>query len=130
VGVEDPRAFAGVGQADADLGARRAGEPAAAEQALEVNGEIEVPVTQAAGEGAQRLEGAPTPPGLRVRLAVEEDHLVQHGVPVEDAGAGRRDEPTDAGLGPLAAEQVQHRQAVHDVADGAGLNDQDVAGCG
>jgi hypothetical protein len=62
--------------------------------------------------------------GLRP-AAVEEDDFVEVGVAVDEAGAVRGDEPGDVGLREAAAEQVEDGERVDDVAQGAGLDDQD-----
>ena len=130
VRVEQRRHLARVGEADADRRARLPRQPAAAEQALEVDDEVELPLAQLACEAEQSHRRRRAAPARAEAASLEADHLVELRVAVEQPRARRRHEPRDVRLRPAPAEQVQHRQRVHDVADRAGLDDQDRGGAG
>ena len=60
-----------------------------------------------------------------VALAVEGDDLVQRRVSLQQAGAARRDQPTDLRFGEAGAESIGDGQRVDHVAERARLDDQD-----
>jgi hypothetical protein len=128
VRVEERGQFAPVRESDSN---RRAGlprHPAAAEEPLQVDDEIKLPAAQVLHERDQTLCRRRLAPPTAEVAALEQDYLVQQRVVLQQVRARRREQPRDVRLRPAAAQQVEHRQRVHDVADRARLDQQDAAG--
>ena len=117
VGVKPGGGFAGVGEADADGSGGGGGHECGAEEALEVDGEVEMLLVKEAEKGEEReWIGAG---------AVEGDDGVDIGVAIDQGAEVVVDDPSDAGLGPEAAECGEGVEGVGDVAEGAWLDDGD-----
>ena len=66
-------------------------------------------------------------PSAAEAVALEDDHFVEHRVPVEQSRACGREQPGDVRLRKPPPQQREDRQRVHDVADGAGFDQQNAA---
>ncbi len=127
VGVKEWGAFAGAGEADTDGGAGLEGEEAGSKEALEIEDEVELPVALSTEELGEAAGGGEVSPPTAEAFAVEEDYFIELGMAVEDAGAGGGDEPGDAGVGPVVAQEIENGERVNHVADGAGFDEEDAA---
>ena len=116
--VEHPRTFAGVAESDAARGGSGAGEEAAAQEALQVNDDVELAGVELP---EQRKEFA----GL---LTVERNQFVDDGCVLEQRGEVVVDEPGDVSVGKTASDAGDGRQGVNNVAERAGLDDEDAVG--
>ena len=121
-GVEQARSFAGILEADAARRPAGIGDHAAAQEALEVDGQIEVVLAQFRQEAEDLMPMVNTSPALPAKR----DDLVDAGVERDKAGEGIVDTPADQCLGIVLADQVHSGQRVHDVAKAAGFDDKDV----
>ena len=110
-------------------GAAAFGDEDAAEKALEVEGEIEA----AGGEGAGlAAPGEEAGDGVHAAelAARERDNGGEVGVAVEQGGPFRVHDPVEAGGGVCQLERMDGGEGVDDIAERAGLDDEDVAGHG
>jgi len=79
VGVEDRGAFAGAGEAEADGGGGAVGDKGAAEEALEVDDEVEVVVVEGFEEADEVVGGVEISGDFSVMFAVEHNDFVEVG---------------------------------------------------
>src|ERR1035437_4084247 len=113
--------FAGFVEADEKLSAREPRESATAEQALQINDEVEVLRAQPA-EAAKHFR-----PVRRFgpAFALETDYASQIGIAFEQRCERRINPPENFRFAEMELQQTQHRQRLDDVAEGAGFEDED-----
>lgn len=128
--VSEPGELAGGGETDAVWGAGESRQQAGAEQALEVEDQVVAGGGEAAGPGARFGGDAGVAPERNEALTRERDHVVQSGVVADGVGVRVVDEPVDASGGERVAERDEGGDGAADVAEGAGLDDQDARGGG
>ena len=93
------------------------------EEALEVEHEVVAAALDGALERAEMMKEAAD---RAESLLFKDDDVIDAGVHFDDAARGGLDNPGDAAVRPFLLELVADGQGVHDVADGAELDDEDV----
>jgi len=122
--IERAGAFAGGFQADAAGAAGGPGHQGAAEEALEVDGDVVLFVAELAAPAPDFGEAH----GRGPAFAGVKDGLAQAGMALEDFGEGVVDDPVDLGGRPAALESGEDGQRLDDVAERAGFDDQNLQG--
>ena len=127
VGIEETRAFAGIRKADASLGACGASEPAAAEQALKIENDVEVSITKLAAvtEEAAEIGEAAEIASRKFYHFVKKWRSRHGGQVAQDSRKAVIHEPGDVRIGLRATDQVDGGQSVDNVAKAAGFEDKD-----
>ena len=117
--IKPARAFAGLVEAGEKFSARKPRERAAAQQALQVDDEVEISRAQPA-DAAQHFR-----PVLRTRpaLALETDHAGQVKIAFEQGCQCGVEPPENFTRGKMPLEQTQDGQRLDDVAERAGFED-------
>jgi hypothetical protein len=107
--VEHPGELARIGKPDARRRTGRIREKSAAKQALKIEDQIKglrAEFTQKPG----KFDGDPKVPAQQpVPLAIEQDDLIQCGMPLQQPGATVGDEPADVRLREPPSQSVEHR---------------------
>ena len=104
VGVEEGGGFAGAGEAEAGGGGGGVGDEGGAEEALEVEDEVEFLLAEVPEEADEVAGGGEAAGDLAVIFAVEGDDLVEVGGGLEEFGAVGAEEPGEVGVGIVGAE--------------------------
>ena len=120
------RTFASIGEADdaTAIGAGEFGDEGAAEEALEIEDEVGF-----AGGDFFRPAGDARPAGGAAELAAGEvDDFIDVRVAVEERGPFGIDEPAEVRVRPALFDDGDGGEGVDDVAEGAGLENQNRGG--
>jgi hypothetical protein len=125
VGVEGGGRFASVGKADAHGGAGCPGQKAAAEEALEIDDEVELFGAEAFDEFQEFDVDAHVEADGAVAFAIEGNDLLQIGLVLEEIDERGGDEPSEVGIRIATAEQMQDGEGMNQIAQAGRLDDED-----
>src|SRR5258706_5709324 len=126
--VEKPAELARVRWPDRNRGRGRARHPPAAQQSLHIDDQIKPATPERARELPDGEDRSRAAPPMTEPAAIEEDHLIELRMILQQPGTRGCHEPTDFSARPFTANQVQNRQRMNDIADSSWLDDQDSGG--